>query len=256
MSDEGNGSFRLGMAAFREKRYEESIDFFTQAIHEHSVIHKSFNALGVTYSKLGNIREAETCFKKALIFDPDNQTYEKNLEKISHTIFITEKPEKTVRKTRKPHLKGNTLIMLGVTLVAVVLITLLSLILVVDLQPRMGTFMEGTLQEGLLTPWMRSLQEDVRIFPEATVQIDNKRIEFFFNRDQDLSKIAKVEAVLSPVKGTQNQQYLFPAITNPRNNLYYAIDDPYIGKEKHFVLTVYYQDDVSGVITDITLPPR
>jgi tetratricopeptide (TPR) repeat protein len=256
MPEEEDGSFRSGMTAFREKRYEEAIVHFSQAIHNHSVIHRSFNALGVTHSKLGNTLEAEDCFKKALIIDPGNPTYEKNLGKVCSSIYARDIQEKPGIKIKKPLRKRNSHIMIGVTLVVLVIIILSSMQLVTDLQPRMGSFMKGTLQEGLLTPWMNSLEEEDRIFPVVSVQVDKKRIEFVFDRDQDLSKIVRIEAVLSPTKGTKDQQYSLPPITNPRNNLYYAIDDPYVGKEKHFVMSVYYQDDVSGVITDMTLPPR
>lgn len=256
MPDEEDGSFKSGMTAFREKRYEEAIVHFTRVIHEHTVVHKSFNALGVTYSKLGNVSEAETCFKKALSIDPGNSTYKKNLGKISQTPGTPENPEKPEVKIPKPHFRWNAPIRIGVTLIAIVLITILSMQLVMVLQPQMGTFMKGTLEEGLLTPWMRSLQEDVRTYPEATVQVYNKRIEFKFDRDQDLSKISSVQAVLSITKDDQVQQFSFPPISNPQNNLYYAIDDPFLGKEKHFVMTGYFQDGVSGVIADMTLPPR
>lgn len=259
MPDEEDGSFRAGMTAFREKQYEEAIVHFTRAVHEHPVIHKSFNALGVTYSKLGNSREAEACFKKALFIDPDNQTYEKNLGKISHTIVThdnQEKPEKPKRAIQKPYRKRNIQVMVGVTLVVIILITLLSMQAGIDLQPWSGTFMKGSLQEGLLTPWMRSMQEDIRIFPIATIEVENKRIEFYFDRDQDLSTIERVEAVISITKDGLVQQRIVPTITRPGNNLYYAIDDPYPGKQKHLVMTVYYQDGVSGIIADKTLPPR
>lgn len=259
MHDEEDGPFSLGMTAFKEKRYEEAIDHFTQSIHEHAVIHKSFNALGVTYSKLGNTREAEGCFKKAILIDPGNPIYEKNLGKVRQTVDIpdvTDIPVKSKNKLFTLNYKRNTPIMVGVTLVAIVLITLLSIQLVMELQPQMGTFTQGTLEGGLLTPWIKSLQDEDRTFPEVNVQVDNKRIEIIFDRDQDLTNVARVEATLSPTKGTPDQKYTFPTIINPQNNLYYSIDDPYPGKVKHFVMTAYGKDDISGIIADTNLPPR
>ncbi len=249
------------MSAFKEKQYDEAAAQFTKAIQDHAVMHKSFNALGVTYSKVGKIKEAKACFLKAHALDPTNETYKRNLKKISEKIPAPRKSPvppvtSTPQKTRRSIRKSNVLIMLGVTLVVSILIMVLGLQFISQFQPQVGTILGGTFDEGLLTPWMKSQEPEIHILPVVTVKVEDKRIEFMFNRDQDLSTVDRVETVISTSKGTDDQQATFPPVTNPQNNVYYAIDDPFIGKAKHLVMTMYYQDGAYGVVADLNLPPR
>ncbi|WP_319580664.1 tetratricopeptide repeat protein [uncultured Methanospirillum sp.] len=258
MPDKEDQTFRSGMSAFKEKQYDEAAVQFTKAIQDHAVMHKSFNALGVTYSKIGKIKEAKACFLKAHALDPTNETYKRNLKKISGKISQPNKPPvpPPAQKTGRSLRKSNVLIMLGVTLVVSILIMLLGVQFISQFQPQVGTILGGTFDEGLLTPWMKSQEPEIHILPVVTVKVEDKRIEFMFNRDQDLSTVDQVETVISTTKGTDDQQATFPPVTSPQNNVYYAIDDPFIGKAKHLVMTMYYQDGAYGVVADLNLPPR
>jgi len=258
MPDKEDQTFRSGMSAFKEKQYDEAAAQFTKAIEDHAVMHKSFNALGVTYSKVGKIKEAKTCFLKAHALDPTNETYKRNLKKISGKISKPNTPPvpPPTQKAKRSLRRSNVLIMLGVTLVVSILIMLLGLQFISQFQPQVGTILGGTFDEGLLTPWMRSQEPEIHVLPVVTVKVEDKRIEFMFNRDQDLSTVERVETVISTTKGTDDQQATFPPVISPQNNVYYAIDDPFIGKAKHLVMTMYYQDGAYGVVADLNLPPR
>lgn len=248
--------FRSGMSAFKEKQYDEAVAHFTKAIQDHAVMHKSFNALGVTYFKLGKTREAKACFKKAHALDPTNETYKKNLKKVTEKTPVKRNLKVLPQKTRMHPRRANIIIMLGVTLIALIFITLLGMQFIYQFQPQMDTLLSGSFDEGLLTPWMKSQEGEVHILPVVMVKVEDKRIEFMFNKDQDLSSVDRVEAVVSTNKGKDDQQATFPPVITPQNNIYYAIDDPFFGKEKRLIMTIYYQDGASGTIADLTLSPR
>lgn len=254
MPDSEGDSFRLGMTAYKEKRYDEAVSHFLEVIHEQSVIHKSFNALGVTYSRMGKRKEAEGYFTKALTLDPDNQIYQKNLKSLSQdSQSIVQKNQK--KESKRAFREKNFRIMIGVTLVAVIGIFLISLQAGFFPQVWMTPFINGTHQGGLFTSWLDTSQE-VRILPVPDLKVENKRVEFSFDRDQDLMKIERIQTVLSTTKDAEDHQITLPIISRPQHGIYYVIDDPYFGKQKHIIMTVFYEDGISGVIADQNLPPR
>lgn len=258
MPDKEDVPFKSGMTAFKEKQYEEAAAHFSKEIQDHAAMHKSFNALGVTYSKVGKIKEAKACFLKAHALDPKNETYKRNLKKISDKIPPKKKTSSIhpPLKVKRSQRKSNVLIMLGVTLIVSILIMLMGMQFISEFQPQMGTILGGTFDEGLLTPWMKSEEPEIHILPVVTVKVEDKRIEFMFNRDQDLSLTDRVETIISTTKGNDELQATFPPVINPQNNVYYAIDDPFSGKAKQLVMTMYYKDGAYGVVADLNLPPR
>ena len=259
MSVEEDGTFRAGMTAFKEKKYEEAVVQFSTVIQDHSIIHKAFNALGVVYSKQGKPSEAEACFHKALLLDPGNATYERNLGKINKNTNNLKKPSPIIPSGRRPiksYRKQNFTVMIVVTLVACILLVLLGTQFIYQYQPDMDQIFGGNFESGLMAPWLNVKHEEIRVFPTPTIKVEDKKIEIRFDKNQDLSDINKIETVISLTKDNQNQHVILPSIISPQNNLYYAIDDPYSGKEKHLVMTVYYPEEVSVTIADITLPPR
>jgi tetratricopeptide (TPR) repeat protein len=256
MPEDTGDSFRSGMAAFREQRYDEAVSHFSQAIREHAVVHKSYNALGVTYSILGEPGEAAICFEKAVAIEPENQTYQKNLNALSRGAKTVVTGIKTRKRPRRSFRETNTRIMFAVTLVVVISIALIGLQSEFDLSSRMGLIINGAFSGGFLTPWVNSLQEDAVTLPVPVVRVEEKRIEFFFDRDQDLKTIEKIETVLTTTKDSEDHLVKLPVIVNPQKSLYYAVDDPFFGKQKHIVMTAYYQNGVSGILIDRNLPPR
>ena len=69
------GLFEEGMKFFKDKKFSEAIIKFHSAIDEDDQNPKIWNALGVSYSKIGQYDDAETCFENALLLDPNNLSY-------------------------------------------------------------------------------------------------------------------------------------------------------------------------------------
>lgn len=72
------GQYDLGMQYYREGKYKSAQDVFHQLVEEFEEDHKSWNALGVTCSQLGDNDTAEVCFNNALFLSPDTERYAKN----------------------------------------------------------------------------------------------------------------------------------------------------------------------------------
>lgn len=71
--------FKIGLQKYREGDYEQAGELFQQDIENDETNPKCWNALGICMSKLGQYDNADTCFKNALMLEPGNSTYEKNL---------------------------------------------------------------------------------------------------------------------------------------------------------------------------------
>jgi hypothetical protein len=100
MSDSsGPDLFSQGLSYFKSGKYEEALDIFQELTEKDDSNHKAWNALGVTLAKMGEHDSARICFHNALVYDPDNATYKKNLEKLEPE----EKPRKKLLK--KPAVK-------------------------------------------------------------------------------------------------------------------------------------------------------
>lgn len=253
MSDEKENSFASGMKAFKDKQYQDAVIYFTRAIEERSDIHKSFNALGVTYTKIGNKAEAELCFTKALVIDPHNPRYEKNLRKVNQKPNHVSVPEKGSRRSESPGHNLKLLLMIGISLIGVAALILFIMISLIPLQSGTGLSGDGSGEAGLDLPFLQSLMAEERIAPTATVTVQNKKIEYSFDQHQDLTLVKRIEAMVILPDGTQA---VFPVVTNPQKSLYYGIDDPFFGKEKHVVVTGYYSDETQVTLADSVLPPR
>ncbi len=91
-------SFHEGMKAFRDGRYQEAIEILQKAVATNEQNHKAWNALGVTYSKLGQLEEALTCYENALKYDPGNLSYEQNRDQIVTKAFKKISPPEEDRK--------------------------------------------------------------------------------------------------------------------------------------------------------------
>ena len=253
MPDEENNSFQSGMRALKNKQYDEAVIHFTNAIQEKSDIHKAYNALGVTYSKTGNKKEAEKCFEKALILDPYNLTYEKNLGKVIQKNTTESDGKFTKQGSRSGWHTLKVPLMIAISLIVLVIILFFLMLVVINFQSEMNPFGNGSNEGGLVQPLISSLIREEPVYPIASVTVQNKKILYLFDQHQDLSQIKKIEAYVSLPDGTKTN---FPVVTNPQKNLYYGIDDPFFGKDKRFILTGYFRDDTQGVIADTELPPR
>jgi tetratricopeptide (TPR) repeat protein len=68
-----------GLRLFREGKYEAAADVLKEDLIADDLNHKTWNALGVTYTKMGRFDEASVCFGKALDIQPETPVYLKNL---------------------------------------------------------------------------------------------------------------------------------------------------------------------------------
>lgn len=75
----GNELFREGIILFKCEKYQKASEIFQMVIDQDDEYHKAWNALGVSLSRTGDHKNAKICFENALILDPDNETYSKNL---------------------------------------------------------------------------------------------------------------------------------------------------------------------------------
>lgn len=80
-------SFHEGLKAYRDGRYQEAIQLLYEAVADNEKNHKAWNALGVTFSKLGRFEDALNCYENALKYDPGNLSYEQNKDQIVEKAF-------------------------------------------------------------------------------------------------------------------------------------------------------------------------
>ena len=73
-------SFEEGLNLFKAGDYETALTIFEEITGSDLQNHKAWNALGVTYSKLGRTEDAGLCFDNALKIKPGAQVYLRNKE--------------------------------------------------------------------------------------------------------------------------------------------------------------------------------
>ncbi|MDD1730035.1 MAG: tetratricopeptide repeat protein, partial [Methanospirillum sp.] len=80
-------SFHEGLKAYREGNYQEAVGLLNKSVTANEKNHKAWNALGVTYAKMGQVEDALTCYENALKYDPGNLSYEQNRDQIVKTAY-------------------------------------------------------------------------------------------------------------------------------------------------------------------------
>lgn len=80
-------TFHKGLKAYRDGNYPEAVQLLKKAVAENETNHKAWNALGVTYSRMGRIEDAVSCYENALKYDPGNTSYEQNRDQIVKKAF-------------------------------------------------------------------------------------------------------------------------------------------------------------------------
>ena len=101
--------FQKGMEAYREGQYDKAVEFLINASENDDQNPKIWNALGVSLSKLGNNTDAESCFENAILLDPGNSTFKKNLEqtKIKNDQQSNQKKLKKLKNSPKNNFHYN-----------------------------------------------------------------------------------------------------------------------------------------------------
>lgn len=121
-------SFHKGLKAYRDGQYQEAIQLLYEAVSDNEKNHKAWNALGVTFSKLGRFEEAVNCYENALKYDPGNTSYEQNRDQIVKKAFSKIQSEPTPQIPVQP-VDLHKLVMPGAILgiIVVLAIVILSL---------------------------------------------------------------------------------------------------------------------------------
>lgn len=168
-------SFHKGLKAYRDGNYQEAIQLLYTAVSENEKNHKAWNALGVTFSKIGKIEEAVNCYDNALKYDPGNTSYEQNRNQIVQKAY-SRLPEGSRFTIPKPVLILNF---------KRFLIPVSLLILVVIISVLILTMAPG-LSGGNKTPIQPLVTPD-EVLPEETpvfipVQADNNTSTYEENR--------------------------------------------------------------------------
>lgn len=253
MSDEEGSSFQSGISAFRDKNYDEAIIQFSQAIEEKLDVHKAFNALGVTYSKIGKKKEAELCFKKALLLDLHNPTYEKNLWKVSSNKNLKPDQDSSKQNLRSTKDDLKRLQIIGILLGIVISIAILFAFILINFHSEVNLLQDNSQEGGLFLSFLHPLTYEERIYPVAEITLKDKQIEYMFDKQQDLSQITEIKAHAQVSDG---KEVILPSIKNPQQGVYYGYDDPFYGKGKRFILSGIYKDNKVIVLADMELDPR
>lgn len=125
-------SFHKGLKAYRDGQYQEAIQLLYEAVSDNEKNHKAWNALGVTFSKLGRFEEAVNCYENALKYDPGNTSYEQNRDQIVKKAFSRIQSEPPVQPVVQSFDYQKLLIpgaILGIIVVLAIAILLLPALL-------------------------------------------------------------------------------------------------------------------------------
>lgn len=90
-----------GLQLFKEGKYDQASEKLLEVVQNDENNHKAWNALGVVLSKSGQTEDAQSCFENAVQLDPNNSTYQKNLDKIIDKKEKKIQPLKPITNTKK-----------------------------------------------------------------------------------------------------------------------------------------------------------
>jgi len=123
-------SFHKGLKAYRDGRYQEAVQLLYSAVSDNEENHKAWNALGVTFSKMGRVEEAVNCYENALKYDPGNTSYEQNRDQIVQKAFSRlpkapdlERPAPVMVNYRRFIIPSIVLILVGLIVIYILFIS-------------------------------------------------------------------------------------------------------------------------------------
>jgi len=159
--------FEEGLKLFKEGNYLAASYIFEAITISDHYNHKAWNALGVTYTKIGRIKEAGTCFNNAVKLKPDSEIYRKN-KKINEKKFL-EKKEETKPLTLIPQsekiLNKQGLIFPGLILLALIFIIAFILFISPSASP-MASLGNNNIQ---------NIQDSNKVNPYETMEIPDSQ---------------------------------------------------------------------------------
>jgi len=127
MTTESDSLFHEGKKAWQEGNLQQAADLFYEVIEIDDQYHLAWNALGVVYSQAGELEDADTCFKNALLLTPDNPKYLQNRGKNNRKLkTLWEKSENMKEPSKIPSLYLIVGFILLVLIFGVVLFLLLT----------------------------------------------------------------------------------------------------------------------------------
>jgi beta-lactamase superfamily II metal-dependent hydrolase len=112
-----NDSFEQARTKYDSGDYKVAARLFLALVRQNPDDHRSWNALGATFIKLGKNSSGDKCLQKALLLDPDNQKYQQNL------LYLRKKVKKKSAKQSLPH-KNTSYYFRAAILALVLLISL------------------------------------------------------------------------------------------------------------------------------------
>lgn len=92
--------YEEGMNLYSQGEHEKAVKLFTKVLKQDPNQHKSLNALGLCLNKLGDLKQAEECFSKAILLAPHNEDYIQNLDSTRQKIAAAKSDIKKRRKRR------------------------------------------------------------------------------------------------------------------------------------------------------------
>lgn len=221
-------SYSNGMKLFRSGDYGGALEIFQTILEENQEDSKSWNALGVTLSKLGDTENALICLENAINLDPTNAKYERNYRNIKN-----KKPHKMSEKSHSPGYSkffAQKKIFLGIGIVFAIILLIIVLIPVID------EFINGSQKPtGTSTgPKAEVKNGEIRMIFKGSWGIDSAQsLSYSINGNTDFSPIEK-----------------------PQKDIIYSIVDPYPSETKLFTMIVTYPDGSQTIIYHRELPPQ
>ena len=125
MTFEEESLFREGKAAFLAGDLQQAVERFQAVVETDEEHHLAWNAMGVVYSKAGEVEIADICFRNALTLSPDNPVYLQNIGRNNRRIKTRWEKSQDLRNPER--FTRLQIIMIGLILVGIICVVLFLL---------------------------------------------------------------------------------------------------------------------------------
>lgn len=222
--------FEEGLFAFREGKYEDAGELFKQRINEDDQNPKVWNALGICLSKLGENDDAVVCFENALVLDPKNQTYSKNLEKQQKkNLKLNSQSEQIILKKEK----NNRPIIHYFSFIGILVIILIVVTFLFFSQSESKPIQEIDLEiTPIVTPTIIAtsiLTPTPTTIIQTPIQVqDSKKLETSVPLDSAFNEIYIVSKSMADKKDYDERYYVRISDLSKSLSYYLKYADPYL----------------------------